>query len=92
MKRFLLLGLAVVTAVFADEPPVWSIQGLLPEFQRQHEMTAARWIWCDNNPRPEDVSLFRFAFTADSPVKAGRLSFSADDYFLLLFLYLRVPA
>ena len=79
MKRFLLLGLVSATAVFVGEPPVWSQPGLLPEFQRAHEMTASRWIWCNGNPGPEDVSLFRFAFTADSPVKAGRLSFSADD-------------
>ena len=79
MKRFLLLGLVAATTVFAGEPPVWSILGLLPEFQRQREMTASRWIWCNDSPGPEDVSLFRFAFTADSPVKSGRLSFSADD-------------
>ncbi len=79
MKRFLLLGLVAATTVFAGEPPVWSLPGLLPEFQRSREMTASRWIWCNDSPGPEDVSLFRFAFTADSPVKSGRLSFSADD-------------
>ena len=79
MKKILMLGMAVAMAVLANDPPVWSIPGLLPEFQRQREMTISRWIWCDSSPAPEEVSLFRFAFTADSPVKDGRLAFSADD-------------
>jgi len=78
-KKILMLSLASAMAVFAGEPPVWSLPGLLPEFQRQREMTASRWIWCDGNSKPEAVSLFRFAFTADSPVKDGRLFFSAVD-------------
>ena len=66
MKRFLLIGLVAAMTVFAGEPPVWSILGLLPEFQRQREMMVLM---------PESVQKLPFkAFRSSIENTGGRRS------------------